>query len=413
MLGSCGVLGLEHEPHVVTPESTAAAAESLRQACEDGLAVVPWGGGTTQGLGTPPAGCDVILSTAGLKGIVFYTPEDLTIGVGAGTTLAEVQATLNEAGQFLPLDVPMPERETVGGVVATALGSVRRLRFGSVRDSLIGLEVVLSDGSRCRGGGRVVKNVAGYDLNKLFTGSLGTLGVLVELNFKVQPLAPGHAVVRCLIPSLEAALACTAALAQGSSTCSAVMAEHCVGEDIWTVVWLLEGFTGAVVERARGIHAAVEATGGVDEVAVEPEAYRTEVARLARERAAAGDQGLVLRVSVRPTHVAQAVQVLLAGPAAGIRIQYVQCDMQLGVIFLRGSLETTASPETAAETLGTIRARVATLQGHLVLVDGPVTLRRAVDPWGAPPAARDLAYGLKRELEPTGLLNPGRFTYGI
>jgi glycolate oxidase FAD binding subunit len=188
----CDLFG--HAPaSILAPASPDEAQEIVRQAA--GKAVVPWGGGTRRHLGHPPARYDLALSTQKLDRITDYAPADLTVTAQAGVTLAELQETLSAHGQFLPLDIALPDRQTVGGMVATRAGSLRRLTGGSVRDSLLGVSVLNSRGEWVKGGGKVVKNVAGYDLPKLYCGSFGTLGLIVEATFKVAPLPPTSATV--------------------------------------------------------------------------------------------------------------------------------------------------------------------------------------------------------------------------
>lgn len=178
---------------ILTPATTEDAQEAVRQA--QGKAILPWGGGTQQETGYAPERYDLALSTENLRAIIDYQPADLTVTAQAGVTLAQVQGVLATHRQWLPLDVALPERQTLGGIVATRAGSLRRFAFGSVRDSLLGVSVVNSMGERIKGGGKVVKNVAGYDLPKLYCGSWGTLGLITETTFKVAPLPESSAVV--------------------------------------------------------------------------------------------------------------------------------------------------------------------------------------------------------------------------
>ena len=171
----------------VTPTSVNQVAEILRFANTEKLVVVPAGGFTQQRTGRSPERVDVVLSSGGLAGIEHYDPGDLTMGAGAGTTLAELDSALEAHGQFLPLDVMQPERATIGGVLATAAHGPLKHGYGGVRDFCIGVTFVTADGRIAKGGGRVVKNVAGYDLMKLMIGSYGSLGVIVSANFKVFP----------------------------------------------------------------------------------------------------------------------------------------------------------------------------------------------------------------------------------
>jgi len=189
---SCDLFG--HFPaSTFTPESSDEAQEIVRQAA--GKGIVPWGGGTRRHLGYPSARYDIALSTAKLNRITDYSPADLTVTAQAGVTLAQLQETLAAHGQFLPLDVALPARQTVGGMIAARADSLRRLTYGSVRDSLLGVTVLNSRGEWVLGGGKVVKNVAGYDLPKLYCGSFGTLGLIAEATFKVAPLPPAEATV--------------------------------------------------------------------------------------------------------------------------------------------------------------------------------------------------------------------------
>ena len=176
---------------VECPATVAEAQDAVRRSA--GKAIVPWGGGTRQALGFAPTRYDVALSTARLTEIVDYVPENLTVTCGAGLTVAALQETLAAQGQWLPLDIADPDRQTLGGIVAARAGSLRRLGCGSVRDLLLGVTVVKSLGERVQGGGRVVKNVSGYDLPKLYCGSLGTLGLIAEVTFRVSPLPPASA----------------------------------------------------------------------------------------------------------------------------------------------------------------------------------------------------------------------------
>ncbi|MBC7809065.1 MAG: FAD-binding oxidoreductase [Akkermansiaceae bacterium] len=173
----------------VSPRTIPELAGAVREAVAAGHAVVPHGAGTGQDYGYPlRAGAFVQINTSDLDRIVAVEPGDLTITVEAGVTLAAVQAALLPHGLFLPLDPPHPERATIGGVLATNAFGASRLGYGTARDWLIGLSVVNAEGKLVKGGGKVVKNVTGYDIPKLHIGALGTLGILAEATFKVAPL---------------------------------------------------------------------------------------------------------------------------------------------------------------------------------------------------------------------------------
>ena len=176
------------------PGSVEEASQVLRAAAEDGLAVAFAGGASKLGLGNPPERADLLVSTGRLDQVLEHAAGDLVVRAQAGVRLADLQAALAPAGQWLALDPPEP-RATVGGVVAANASGPRRLRYGTVRDLIIGITVVLADGTVAHAGGKVVKNVAGYDLAKLFCGSLGTLGMVAEVIFRLHPLPAAAAVV--------------------------------------------------------------------------------------------------------------------------------------------------------------------------------------------------------------------------
>ena len=177
---------------IVEPADQARLAQILADANRAGLKVIPRGGGTKLGWGNPPAGADLVLSTRRLDRVLEHAAADMTATVEAGCTVAALQETLAKQGQRLAIDPLWPGRATVGGILATNDGGMLRAGFGSLRDLIIGITVALPDGTLAKSGGKVVKNVAGYDLPKLFTGSFGTLGVITRATFRLHPLP--HAV---------------------------------------------------------------------------------------------------------------------------------------------------------------------------------------------------------------------------
>ena len=176
----------------VAPANTEEVAAILRFAQENQLAVVPWGGGTKQGWGYPvtPA---LVLEMHRLNTLREHTWQDMTCTVEAGCTWSSLQSALAQHGQYVALDPLWPERATVGGIVATNDSGALRLRYGGLRDLIIGMTIVLADGTIAHTGGKVVKNVAGYDLHKLMIGAFGTLGVITSVNFRLHSIPQCHA----------------------------------------------------------------------------------------------------------------------------------------------------------------------------------------------------------------------------
>src|SRR2546430_602766 len=173
---------------VIEPGAERELAEILRLSNEAGLAVIPRGNGTKLGWGNPPTRADLILSTTRLNEIIEHAWADLTVTVEAGCTIQRLQETLAQHGQRLALDPLWPEKATIGGVLAANDSGALRLRFGALRDLIIGATIALADGTLASSGGKGVKNVAGYDLPKLVTGALGTLGIITRAVFRLHPL---------------------------------------------------------------------------------------------------------------------------------------------------------------------------------------------------------------------------------
>src|SRR5215211_991718 len=194
-------------PLVVLPGDPEEVAGCLAAADRLGAAVVPWGGGTAQTLGYPLRRYDVALDLRRLNRVLAYEPGDRTISVEAGITVEALDTVLAAHGQRVTVDCPQPRATTLGGLVATHRTGLRRLRYGTLRDLLIGIRAAHPDGTLTRGGGMVVKNVSGYDMMKLYLGSLGTLGVVVEVNLKLAPRPPSAGSVLLLFPELALALA--------------------------------------------------------------------------------------------------------------------------------------------------------------------------------------------------------------
>lgn len=181
---------------IVKPDRVEAVSEIVRFASRHRLTIVPRGGGTKMDLGLPPERVDLVLSLERLNRVIEYAPADLTVTVQAGMRFADLQAHLGQQRQFLPLDPPYMDGCTLGGVLSTNASGALRWTYGAARDLVIGVRVVQADGTVVKAGGKVVKNVAGYDLNKMYIGSLGTLGILVEATLKLQPLPEtGQAII--------------------------------------------------------------------------------------------------------------------------------------------------------------------------------------------------------------------------
>src|SRR3712207_2726384 len=229
---------------VAEPGSVQETSELLRFASGEGLAVAPRGGGTKTLLGNPPRELDLILSTRRMNEVIEYVPGDQVVRVQAGIRLQDLQDRLVGSDQMLGIDPP-EEGATIGGVVAANSTGPRRYRYGTIRDLIIGITIVLSDGTIAKAGGKVVKNVAGYDLSKLFTGSLGTLGVIAECNFRLHPKPEVGQTVAVELPSPAAANGAAQAILHSQLVPRA--GELHWGEDARLLTVLIEGIGRAHV----------------------------------------------------------------------------------------------------------------------------------------------------------------------
>ena len=384
----------------MSPASVAAAAADLGRCYEDGLAVIPQGGRTQIGLGAVPHRYDVAFSTTGLSRLLEHEPADLTCRVEAGMRLGALQAVLNKHGQRLPLDPPHPEEATVGGLLAANTNGLGRGRHGTVRDWVIGVTVLYPVGNPARvarAGGKVVKNVAGYDLMKLHIGALGTLGVIAEVNFKVQTLPEASADLLAWFDTPAAALRCGHGLALGYllPAAMAVLNREALGQCGVTAPWpwvlaaRLEGYQAEVAAaRDRVAAAAKEAGGHVEEPA--PMFWDA-----ARGWPAAPPPAVVLRAATSLTGVPRLVDAI--GTDASVMAQ-----PGVGVVHVR------PLPGTAEPVVNRLREALGP-GGSVVVERAPTAEKASLNVWGPPPAGFALMRGLKASLDPRGVLNPGRF----
>ena len=402
----------------VRAESAETVAATLRTAHEHELAVCFFGGRTMTGLGMPPNRHDLAIDLSGLNAVVDYEPNDFTISVGAGKTLAELQRTLAEHGQFVPLDAPQFERATLGGIAAVGRGGLRRTAFGGPRDWLIGMRMARADGQLIKGGGQVVKNVSGYDLPKLFAGSMGTLGAIVEVTLKLRPLPASDRVVAIPAPSFEVALAAAGAAAQAAPSlngCVALSEEsaanaRALGAELLTdeptLVLRAVGLESAVAEvladavdaaRLSGLNQAERTTTAIVE---------TWQAIVDLELETPAEQ-MRLRLGLRPASLA-AAQRLLAERLPQSTRWVAAADS--GLLYVDAPLP---ELEAAVDTIQALRAGMALLGGHLTVESAPTELKRRVDVWGPAGPGERLMRRIKEQFDPAGILSPGRFVGGI
>jgi glycolate oxidase FAD binding subunit len=369
---------------VVSPADEAEVASVLSAATARGLAVVARGGGTKIDWGSPPERCDVVLSTSRIDGIVDHEPADLVCVVRAGTALSHLQEALASAPGFrqrLMLDPPQAERATIGGVLATAASGPLRTRFGTPRDLVIGASFVLSDGTIGRSGGKVVKNVAGFDIAKLLIGSLGTLAIVTEVAFRLHPLPAASRTV--VLESRSVIDLCAFAARVGRLQVTPSVVDLHWPEGV-VVVRFDSSEQGATVQAER-------------------------VTRDIGGRVIADDEATALAASLAgaPWTGAGLVGAIATLPARSgefLSSMSATCDAVAWHPLLG-----TGEMRFAPEALETVRMAVRTAGGRLGIRRGDAISSGDVDD----EVAVDLMRSVKRQLDPARTLSPGRQVGGI
>ncbi|WP_446215006.1 FAD-binding oxidoreductase [Micromonospora sp. IBHARD004] len=383
--------------YVAAPRDTAQAAALLRAAADLDLAVTVRGGGTRQDWGSPPRRLDLILDTTALAGVVEHAAGDLITVVRAGTRLDELAATLAGARQQLALDAPLPGG-TIGGAVATNATGPRRMLYGTARDLLIGVTLVRADGVVAHAGGKVVKNVAGYDLAKLVTGAYGTLGLVTECAFRLHPLPAAVAYVTRRVGDAAEAGRLAGAVRAAQLVPAALEVDAPPGGGAAVTV-LLEGTPAGVAARAEAARRLL----GADATAADraPDGWGRYPWR-------GGDTGLKLTAAL------SGVPGLLADARAAADRHGLPLALRgsAGVGVLHAGVPGTADPERVAGLVDALRTATAAVAGHAVVLTAPPPVQDRVDLWG-PVDGLTLMRRVKQRFDPDARLAPGRFVGGI
>lgn len=387
--------------YVVRPTDVEQTAAALRLASAHGLRVVPRGASTKLTWGSPPHGVDLVVDTSRLDGVVEHAAGDLVAVVQAGCPLPRLQERLGEAGQWLAVDPPWPG--TIGGTVATAASGPSRLLHGSVRDLVIGMTVVRADGVVAHSGGKVVKNVAGYDLGKLLTGSLGTLGVIAQVAVRLHPLPETRRWVSVPAPHPDAAQDLLQRMVHSQLAPTAVELDR-PGDAAGTLTMLLSGIAPGVERRTEQATQLLGDQARSDEQApgwwnTAPQAPGETLMKLTHEIAGLGR--LLRSVDEESRDVGLDVHVR---GSAGVGTLWAA---------VRRTDGRPAEADVIAQLVQRLRGRAGTFGGTVVVLDAPVAVKRAVgDVWG-PVSALELMRSVKQRFDPDGLLSPGRFVGGI
>ena len=386
---------------VAEPGSTEDISELMKLANDRNIAVAPRGGGTSMALGNPPRELGLILSTTRMNAVVEHVPGDQVVRVQSGIRFADLQERLAESDQMLGVDPPEAgDGATVGGIVAANSSGPKRYRYGTIRDLIIGITVVLADGTVAKAGGKVVKNVAGYDLAKLFTGSLGTLGVIAECNFRLHPRPETARTVAVELPDTASAGAASQAILHAQVVPSAV--ELLWSDDTRLLTVLIEGIPSGVEAQAETASHILGSFGPVRTLGDDEAGSSSPPG--------AGDDEVAIKISAPPAELAGVLDSTLGASSRLGVTPRITGHAGTGVTYvgLSGGDE-----EARAGVVEELREIWLRRGGSVIVREASPAFKERVEAWGPIGTRLDLSRRVKEKFDPRGILNPGRFVGGI
>jgi len=420
---------------VVFPETINEISEIMKVASSESVAITPWGGGTKIGLGRVPDKVDLVVCTGRINRILEHEASDLIATAECGIKLKELQRVLREKNQFLAIDPPHVELgATVGGIIATNDSGPKRLKFGTMRESLIGIKVVRPDGSIVKGGAKVVKNVAGYDLPKLYVGSLGTLGIIVEGTFRLYPIPEASKTYLATFPNLEMFQETVLSILNTSivPTCLEALNPDLIGAISNKLNLDLRKQKYALAVRIESLEkAASDQISKVKQISDEKNGEGLQLEGDIEENLWQEIREFPWRISCDNRTVCKASILITDVPGvfqaaeelckrSGLKI-YISGRAGNGVLIFAIEVERPfdyAQGSTQGEMLAVVdvikslRALVSSLKGTLVIQDAPLSIKSQVDVWGEIGASHKVMEKLKNLFDPYQILNTGRFIKG-
>lgn len=411
----------------VRPGAAGEVAELVKLAVAEKLAVIPMGARTKLGIGMPPARYGLAIDMTRLDRVISYDPGDLTLSVEAGIPLAKLATTLAEHKQFLPLAVPFYERATIGGTLASGVDSPLRQMYGTARDFVLGMEFVTGDGALAKSGGRVVKNVSGYDLHKLMLGSIGTLGIMTRVNFKTFPLATETRGWLGGFTRAEDAFAFATSIHKSPlapqtleifdrPAATTLNAQLPIDQTEWSVAISAAGNERVLERSARDLQSLSRNANAVAFSALD-EAAALELRAATREFPVLTANKLtdcvIARVTALPTQMAETVQ-MLKNVATERGLPCAVFARGVGVIYF--ALWPTERDATTMTRLAQCAKEILSAAGKNnrgMILQIPLELKREMNVWGEPGEDFPLMQRVKQAFDPHGIFAPGRFVGGL
>ena len=408
-----------HVPKVVVlPASVQEIQDVLRFAAKEDLSVMPAGAGTKLGIGNLPEKLDIVLATTRLHGVVEYEPADLTVTVEAGIRLAALQSVLAQHRQYLALDPPYADQCTLGGIVATNASGSLRMRYGAARNQVLGLRVVHANGTVVKSGGKVVKNVAGYDLNKLYIGAFGTLGIITEVTLKLSPIPAYEAILTAGFQDVQSTIdtglkiVSSQILPMFVNLLINIETGVATGADKPTLVVGFGGDSETVAWQLARCQGIMEQNGVLGVTISEGES-RVHLQETIREFPVANrdTENVIIKVNLKRTDIAEfAAQVIDTSWARDVQVMAL---LGSGILYLSIPVTSETDFRMLANTLTRLRQSATEVCGNLIVETAPPELKQHIDVWGPVGDTLGLMQQVKDRFDAGGLLNPGRFVSGI
>jgi glycolate oxidase FAD binding subunit len=417
---------------IVSPRTMDEVSKVITYANEHRLAVTPMGNGTKIGMGGVPKKMDIVLLTRRLNRIIDCDIDNLTFSAESGMTLSEVQKHLSKEGRgyFLPLDPSFTEKATLGGIVATNSSGPKRLLYGTARDLIIGMKTVFPNGDIVVSGGKTVKNVSGYDMCKLMTGSFGTLGIIYEITFKILPLPEKEATLLVPFRSLDEAdgfvqevthsqlIPASVAMLNAKAVAKLKYRLSVPSEENYLVVIGLEGVAESIERQISALGNVGGKHGALESVVLNFERHQGFWNAL-RDFSKGLAQRYPDLIALKSNFLISKCRQMMGSyekvaKGLGIECAFVShCGNGILYTYVLGKLDGRSRMELLIKLIRKLTSEAAKNEGNLVVESSPVSIKKKVDVWGRPRADYQIMRRIKKQVDPAGILNPGRFVGGI